>query len=156
MGFLEWLRKQFGPKPKPIPPAPTPKPPLSLSETRNSLLKSHNDYRVANGRSALAFSHELNTVAQMWATWMAKTGMLTHEYGDNTMPSRLRAAGYNFTYSGENIAQGTYPVHMVMEMWQDSLPHKRNMLTPSFKEVGFGMAKDVNGLTFWCVNFGTR
>ncbi|MCK5017056.1 MAG: CAP domain-containing protein, partial [Candidatus Peribacteraceae bacterium] len=50
---------------------------------------------------------------------------------------------------GENIAKGQMTAEEVVKDWMDSPGHKRNILEPSFKEMGLGIFKDI-----WVQNFG--
>jgi len=51
---------------------------------------------------------------------------------------------------GENIAKGQRSVNWVMNEWMDSPSHRKNILSPYFKEMGVGIADKV-----WVQNFGS-
>lgn len=50
---------------------------------------------------------------------------------------------------GENLAKGQLTVEEVMQDWMNSPGHRRNILEPSFKEIGVGIFRDL-----WVQNFG--
>ena len=162
MGLLEWLRRIFfpvpapGPSPTPVPvpvpgpePAPDPQPNDELSTMRAQLLAAHNAHRS----NPLTMNVILNLVAQKHSVWMAGHSMLHSEYGVSPF-QRMMAAGYRFSYAGENIAISP-TVERVMNAWLRSPLHHANIVNERYQEVGFGVYQDNNGMYWWTVDFGT-
>jgi uncharacterized protein YkwD len=56
----------------------------------------------------------------------------------------------------ENIAAGQNSVLEVMREWSKSKSHYKNMVTPEFIHVGFGMAinRQAKYKKYWVQNFG--
>lgn len=97
----------------------------------------------------------LNNAAQKHAAWMANTGVMSHTGANGSQPwDRMREAGYNYTFAGENIAAGFKTVDSVMNGWINSPGHYANMVSVNFKEVGFGVAINKTGTRYWCANLG--
>lgn len=71
--------------------------------------------RTATGRTALTYNAQLDAAAQSHSNDMVANGYFSHT-GQNgsTIASRARAAGYNFTTIGENIAQGQTNENLAM------------------------------------------
>ena len=51
----------------------------------------------------------------------------------------IKAAGYNYTYAGENLARGYNNASDVVNAWMASPEHRQNMLSPNYQNVGFSI-----------------
>jgi uncharacterized protein YkwD len=78
--------------------------------------------------------------------------MVRRRYFDHTTPSgktpgdRARAAGYNWSTVGENIAWGGgrfATPRSIVRMWMNSPGHKANILGSSYRDAGSGVAAGV-------------
>ena len=69
---------------------------------------------------------------------MARTGRLTHN-GEGRPADRVTAAGYRWSWVGENVAEARDPV-TAMAMWMDSPGHRDNILSTTFTQMGYGQA----------------
>jgi len=73
---------------------------------------------------------------------------------------RSTAAGYEWKTIGENIAEGQFSVDEVMRTWMNSPAHRKNILNPSFTDLGVGLVasrgKDGKYRVAWVQNFGAR
>ena len=67
---------------------------------------------------------------------MVASGQFTH--GQN-FAGRITAAGFHWSWAGENIATGYPSPAAVMAGWMASPGHCRNILSPSFSAIGIGM-----------------
>jgi uncharacterized protein YkwD len=119
-----------------------------------------NQERVRRGLPALAASDQLNRSAQGWTNTMVRTGRFTHGPGD-TFAKRISAAGYDWQAAGENIATGYPTPGSVVNGWMASTDHCRNILNPSFRDVGIGerpaaVAAFASGPATWTEDFGLR
>jgi uncharacterized protein YkwD len=138
--ILDWLNR-FKPKPPPIPvPTPPPGPILVFTEDLNA---QRRDY----GLPPMVEDIPLNRIAQEWADQMAATGILTH--GD--FLGRIYSV-YPSTAASENIAEGQPDVASVVDSWMQSLGHRANILG-DFNRVGWGLARDGRGVTYWVCDF---
>jgi uncharacterized protein YkwD len=72
---------------------------------------------------------------------MAQNDYFEHnDLHGNTPADRVRAAGYQETLVGENIAYGPKTVDEVVQGWLDSPGHCENIMDPRFGEMGLGYA----------------
>ena len=70
---------------------------------------------------------------------------------------RALAAGYNYKKIGENIAWSDGDtLANIMKNWMKSPEHRKNLLTPVFTEIGFGIARDKKGETYYAQVMGIR
>lgn len=154
MGLLvDILNGLFNRKPRPLP-KPNPNPPIP-DETQDSvLLKLHNDRRGV--LCQLVINPQLTAAAQKHAQWMADSNVMSHNEGRSSVADRVKAVGYSWSYVGENIAQGYPTPDIVFQNWMNSPGHRANILNRNYKDVGFGIAKDVNGTIFWCADLGRQ
>ena len=122
-----------------------PDPPAS--DVAEKLIGLHNRERgrFGNGRLYLLMpdAHLANT-AQDHARWMADRRTLRHQ--------SLRVIP--FDNRGENIAAGQPDPESVTRDWMRSTGHRRNILSPNFRYVGFGHAVTARGVPYWCAVFG--
>ncbi len=133
--------------------------PIAEIETiRARLLELYNQARIANGAPPLAYSFVLQAAAQAHAEDCAARGTGSHIGSDGSRASqRIARAGYPSRVTGENWAFAR-SADQAFEMWYTKEipsqgPHLKNILSPRYKEVGFGVAPARNGF-FLIVNFG--
>jgi hypothetical protein len=115
-----------------------------------------NEYRLANGRSALV--HDLTLQAAMLGHChhMAEHGFFDHVHAYATEPEsqnpglRTTANGGG-QWSAENIAFGQTTPTQVMNAWKLSAGHNANMLDGSHTRVGIGY---YSGGNYWGQLFG--
>lgn len=115
-----------------------------------------NQERTSRGLPALRESSELDTSAQSWTNWMVANGQFTH---GSDFASRISAVGYDWQSAGENIATGFDTPQAVVAAWMASPDHCRNILDPSFRDVGTGLvdapvAGYASGPATWTQDFG--
>jgi uncharacterized protein YkwD len=143
------LRRDDRPR---VPPAPIT--PEELEEVRAQIVEAHNTIRGEAKLKKLAVNRKLTAAAQAHAEDMAARRKMTHTGGDGSSPAeRVKARGYRYFRTGENVAAGLMSVDKVMKGWMDSPAHKRNILG-GFSEIGVGCAIDQDGKRYWCVTFG--
>jgi uncharacterized protein YkwD len=119
------------------------------------LVTLHNAARAEAKASPLSANAKLAAAAQAHAEHMARTGEFAHEGIGNGDPStRIAAAGYTGKRYGENIAWGATSAEKAYEIWMKSDPHREQLLTPEYTEVGFGASKAADGKVYWVACFG--
>lgn len=69
--------------------------------------------------------------------------------GGSTPQSRITAAGYSYSWMGENIASGPKTELEVIKGWLGSTDHCKNMMNANFKEMGVARAGN-----YWTQVFG--
>lgn len=138
----------------------------STSEFRREFLENINHTRQKGCNCGTTFmppappliwNNELEVAALGHAKDMANKNYFSHTSKDGrTMDRRAIAAGYSYKgYKsfaiGENIAQGQMSIAEVMDGWFKSPGHCRNLMNPSFKEIGIALYN-----TYWVQDFGGR
>ncbi|MBL8634786.1 MAG: CAP domain-containing protein [Myxococcales bacterium] len=140
--------------------------PMQLAQFRAELLTAVNNARKVTRKCgttsypaapALVANDKLNTAAQGHAVDMATKNYFSHTGKDGRSPfDRMKAAGYSFSYAGENIAAGNATVAATMTQWLNSAGHCANIMSKNFTQIGFGY--DNNSAStykhYWVQNFG--
>jgi uncharacterized protein YkwD len=109
------------------------------------LLARINEARAARGLHPLVLAPGLQAAARAHSRAMLASGVFQHESPDGTRFSdRIRrfypSRGFKSWSVGENLLYHTAQVSPAdaIDAWQGSPPHRRNMLSPSWREVGIG------------------
>jgi uncharacterized protein YkwD len=104
----------------------------------------------------LSVSRPLNDAALHHARDMARRNYFDHRARDGSEPKqRILRAGYKPRLSGENIAFGPESAEEVVAGWLDSPGHCANIMEPSFRHIGVGLATGKKrGRIYWVQTFG--
>jgi len=112
-----------------------------------------NEYRIMMGhRRAVIINDELTLAARGHSADMSRLGFFDHFSpvpGKRAPADRIRAAGYSFSGCSENIHRGSGDPMGAHLSWRGSSGHHRNLLMPSWVEMGTG--RDGRN---WTQNFG--
>jgi uncharacterized protein YkwD len=142
---------------------------LSLREMSSSELCLINRVRAHYGLHTLAFNSDLRDSATGHSDSMVIHHYFAHEGPGGSMDNRVGRTGYlhsagQFTI-GENIGGGhgrrwASPMAVFKE-WMHSPPHRANILDPSFRDAGVGVARGYpigtdHGSATYTVDFGSR
>jgi uncharacterized protein YkwD len=106
----------------------------------------------------VVWNTELETAAYWHAKDMSSKKYFSHTSQDGrVLRDRVSAVGYSLTgiksYSiGENIALGQRSIKEVVNDWLKSEEHCKNLMNPTFKEVGVATV----GNYYWVQDFGGR
>lgn len=101
----------------------------------------------------LAVHGALRCAARVHSKDMLDRGFFDHVNPDGETPfDRMELAGYDYSAAGENIAQGQTSADQVMASWMSSPGHCRNIMDPSFAEIGVGVSDGA----LWTQTFGRR
>uniref|UniRef100_K3X174 SCP domain-containing protein n=1 Tax=Globisporangium ultimum (strain ATCC 200006 / CBS 805.95 / DAOM BR144) TaxID=431595 RepID=K3X174_GLOUD len=130
---------------------------LSAADS-NQMLNRINTYRQQNGVGALTINARLTAAAAAHSNEQASRCTMTHDGADGSQPwERMTDAGYYWSNAAENVAAGQSTVDAVMTAWWNSDGHRKNILDPSMKEVGFAKGTN-NGCSnyaiYWTQDFG--
>jgi uncharacterized protein YkwD len=126
---------------------------------RNAVLCLVNYERRTYHLPSLRQVPKLTSSAQNYTTEMVRQHFFSHRSPDGSTPgTRISAAGFQWTWAGENIASGyTTPVSVVTA-WMHSQGHCYNLLAPAFTDIGVGVSPDsvsgTPGLATWTQDFG--
>ena len=119
---------------------------------RASLLAAYNQARAAYGVAPLTMASVLQQAAQLHAQDCVQRGYGSHVGSDGaTAHQRIARAGFAGYITGENWAWGDGPAD-AFDMWynqeSDVGPHRANILSARYTEVGFGIAASPGGYYF--------
>jgi len=105
----------------------------------------------------LRWNAKLDAAAQGHAADMASKNYFSHTSKDgSSVADRVSRRGYDWRAVGENIAAGQRSAEDVMDSWLRSAGHCRNIMSPSYTELGVGYATTSRRTypTYWVQNFG--
>lgn len=126
-----------------------------------NLLTEHNKLRQAEGLPLLKLNTLLNKSASEKAQAMLDSNCWSHYCPNGKSPwDFFDDVKYNYTFAGENLAEGFYNINDLMTAWMNSPTHKENILKPQFNEVGFAILEgnylNNNDNVLVVVHFGSR
>ena len=143
--------------------------PMAILE--RAVVDRMNQVRRGHGLRALRISRPLAVVAERHSNDMARRGYFEHDSASGTAfwrrierfyPSR----GFRSWTVGENLlwAGDTYSAAFAVQEWMNSPPHRKNILSRQWREVGIGAvyAQDAQGeyrggpVTITTADFGAR
>lgn len=103
-----------------------------------------NEERTHGQLENLTVSPILDQAAQMKADDMAKKSYFAHTSPDGqTMWNLLDTVQYQYDYAGENLAINFTDSKDVVMAWMNSPTHRANIVKPSYREVGTGLATGI-------------
>jgi len=126
------------------------------------LLQLVNSYR-ASGCNCGSEGYFVPTVSLEWNDILERAAhdhcvdMFTNKFFSHTgsdgsdVGTRLNRRGYKWKTCGENISSGRQTEKSVIDGWMKSPGHCRNIMNPTFKEIG-ASRKD----SYWTLVLGTR
>jgi uncharacterized protein YkwD len=123
--------------------------PSAIGETEfnAAVLCLLNQQRASHGLKGLRMNPKLSSAAAEHSTSMNLNGYFSHDSPDgSSFESRISATGYmkgaRLWQVGENIGWGSFNLgtpQSLMTAWMNSPPHRANILTARFREVGVGV-----------------
>ncbi|MCE9586120.1 CAP domain-containing protein [Candidatus Uhrbacteria bacterium] len=114
---------------------------FSSAVTPQNIISLTNQARKEHGLSTLRLNSLLSNAASARAR-----DMLEYQYFAHTSPQGLKAwdfirrAGYQYLYSGENLAVHYSTAEDVEGGWMLSATHRANVLNPKYEDIGVGVA----------------
>jgi predicted nucleic acid-binding Zn ribbon protein len=107
---------------------------LIVSSNNDKAFALMNHDRTANSPyPALAHQAQLDAYAQNWSNHMAQTGVLAHDSIDKHICC--------WDVLGENVGEGS-TLEGIEQAFMKSPEHRRNILYPTFTQVGIGVTYD--------------
>ncbi|WP_174581559.1 CAP domain-containing protein [Candidatus Methylacidithermus pantelleriae] len=118
---------------------------LSGIPPKQELLARINEYRLSHGRKQLQPDSDLETQAQRWAQVIAREGGLSH---GTDLRGQMRQGRWG--YLVENLFVMSPPLRpgVIMEHWEKSPAHQRNLLDPRIESAGIGLASGRGGFVY--------
>lgn len=130
---------------------------LRLTNKARSTSQNCGTHGVKPKAPALSIDTRLVTAARKHAADMAAHSYFAHDSRDGRSPGdRMSAAGYRWSWWGENIAAGFDTPRAVVAAWLDSDGHCANLMDRHFTELGVGFARRAGSdySTYWVQDFG--
>jgi uncharacterized protein YkwD len=131
-----------------------------LPPARDRIVERTNELRKAAKLEPLLVSETLGRAAQAFANFMARTNRYGHMADGRRPSTRTSAQGYESCLIAENIAYlyGSEPRNTDEEVasrfvagWEESAPHRQNMLNPHLVEMGIAVARSEDTGTYFAV-----
>ena len=108
--------------------------------------------RASAGCGPLTLDSRLSAAAYAHSRDMADNNYFSHTGRNGSQPwDRARAAGYDGSSYGENIAAGYASAETVMNGWMNSSGHRANILRCGYEHMGLGFEASGN---HWTQLFG--
>lgn len=104
--------------------------------TPEKLIELTNQEREAVGLNTLTANQLLTQAAIEKSQAIIETNTFKHTINDKKFSAWVRDAGYNYSYVGENLAIDFITSEGIMEAWENSPLHKKNLLNPYYQEIG--------------------
>jgi hypothetical protein len=105
-----------------------------------------NVLRLSHGLVPLVVDLQMSDVARAWSAEMARTSTLSHN-------PHLQSQVIDWRHLGENVGEGS-SVDAIESAFEASPGHFQNLMDPSFRNVGIGVA-DRDGIVWVTVDFKT-
>lgn len=130
--------------------------PVKLTEDEQAILDATNRAREKEGLPPLRLDAALAKAAREHAKNMAGQGKMAHVLDGKKPEERVKDAGYDYSWTGENIAWATDldPAGTV-KGWMNSPHHRENILRKQFREIGIGIARSAKGEYYYAQVFGS-
>lgn len=104
--------------------------------TPEEIIALTNQTRETAGLKALTANQLLTQAAIAKGRAILKSQTFKHNIDNKKFSSWIRDVGYNYSYVGENLAIDFLTSQTVVEAWENSLRHKKNLLSPYYREIG--------------------
>lgn len=120
----------------------------------NEVIRLVNVERAKVGLPALKANWQACRVARYKSQDMINKNYFSHTSPTYGSPFKMMETfGIRFSAAGENIAYGQKTPAAVMVSWMNSPGHRSNILSPTYTEIGVGLAKSSNGTCYWTQMF---
>lgn len=127
---------------------------FKLTDVERDILDRTNAERKKKDLPELKPNPKLIAAARKHSENMARQDKLAHELDGKRPIDRARDAGYRGTFVGENVACGLPSAEEIVKGWMNSEGHRKNILEPSYAEIGIGVVKAANGTVYYTQLFG--
>ncbi|QED48278.1 CAP domain-containing protein [Cytobacillus dafuensis] len=142
---------QQQPAQKPVQQKPSTPASSSVSAYEQKVVDLTNQERAKNGLPALQLDVNLSKVARTKSMDMKTKGYFDHNSPTYGSPfDMMKQFGITYSSAGENIAMGQRTPEEVVNAWMNSEGHRKNILNPSFTNIGVGYVADGN---YWTQQF---
>lgn len=104
--------------------------------TPEEIIALTNQERELAGLNTLTANQLLTQAAIAKGKAILESQTFKHNIDNKKFSSWIRDTGYNYSYTGENLAIDFATSQTVIEAWKNSPLHKKNLLSPYYKEIG--------------------
>lgn len=116
-----------------------------------------NAARAIRGLPILTYDESVSNTARKHSEDMAVHNYFSHDNLQGLTPfERMEQDGLRFTYAGENLAYGQSSSIFAHEGLMNSLGHRKNILSPNYRNLGVGTAFNDNATPYYTENFFTQ
>jgi uncharacterized protein YkwD len=137
---------------------------VSLKVSKRATLCLLNRIRRSHGLHRLRENKRLSRASQRHSNSMVRTKVFAHGNFVGRIKSAHYMSGARAWSVGENIAWGSYDYatpRAIVSSWMHSPPHRANILSSRFREIGIGVARGapVRGMgnaATYATDFGAR
>jgi uncharacterized protein YkwD len=135
-----------------------------LTRAGKAIFDRINEFRRSKKLDAVVRDPRLDQTAQAFAEYMATTGKYGHFADGRSSTDRATANGYEYCLLEENIAMefksngyATGPLaQKFAKGWQNSPPHRQNILNPAVTQTGIGLAQSSETGAYFAVQMFGR
>jgi len=106
------------------------------------LIALTNAERIKNNLPMLAINTDLNLAAKRKASDIFKWQKFSHDLPNKKFSDEVKEVGYEYSITGENLAEGFADANAIIKAWMASDGHKKNILNPRYKEIGMSVKRD--------------
>ncbi len=106
------------------------------------LIELTNAERIKNNLPMLSINTDLNLAAKHKASNIFKWQKFSHDLPDKKFSDEVRAVGYEYAITGENLAEGFADAQAIIKAWMKSQGHRDNILNPRYQEIGMSVKRD--------------
>jgi uncharacterized protein YkwD len=131
----------------------------SLRRAEEQIIRRTNDFRYRHHLTELDRNDDLQSSADYFAAYLARTNEFSHEADGNHPEERAALSGYEYCIVAENIAWYSRSsgfttselAHSFENSWENSPPHRENMLDPDVTEIGVAVAYSQRSNRYYAV-----
>jgi uncharacterized protein YkwD len=144
--------------------APERAPQADRARVAELVARRTNVFRATSRLAPLTVNPTLADAAQRFAEYMASTEQYGHEADGRQPAERARAQGYEYCMIAENIAYQFSSLGFdteelasrLVEGWEESPGHRRNLLLPQVVDIGVGIARSARTQRYYAVQMFGR
>jgi len=117
-----------------------PKTAFMATITPDKILELTNRERARTGLNELKTNDRLTLAANAKAQAILQNQVFNHTIRDQKFSSWIRAAGYQYALTGENLAIDYATSEGLMRAWMNSPEHRANLLENEYVDIGISVA----------------
>lgn len=117
---------------------------LEANLTVENLLEVTNQDRIKVGLKPLEINSKLSEAALAKANHILQNNYFAHTSPAGIQPwDFIKKTGFKYLYAGENLALNYTSAYELEQDFLQSLPHRENLLSPLFSEVGIAVVPGI-------------